>query len=693
MTTTVETPNRETAVEQPPQLAAGVELIGEYKDSGFKDPPYIARRADGQVIQLPRLLYLVAEATDGHRDFDEIGEEVSRRFGRGLDADGVELLVDKKLRPLGVLADADGSSPELPKSDPMLALKAKTAVIPERAVMTVARIFRPLFFPPVVAAVLVTFFALDVWLFLYHGVAQGMRQTLYDPLFILLLLGLVVLSAAFHECGHATACHYGGAKPGAMGAGIYIVWPALYTDVTDAYRLGKAGRLRTDLGGVYFNSIFSLATFGVYFLTGWEMLLIVVPLQIMEMLHQLLPFIRLDGYYVVGDLTGVPDMFARIKGTLKSLNPLAESPPEVTQLKPWVRVAVSGYVFSVVPLLMFLLGLTALNMPRIVATAWDSLVLQNARLHLHVAASQYLHVAVDAIQMAVLVLPVAGLYATFWKFGRTLVGAAWARTEGRKFARALLVGGTAAAAAIAAYTWLPNGDYRPIQAAEAGTVRGGLGQVRAIPSGRPSLTVPRAKALGGAPWRAPHHAQGGPKQQPSSPTGPATTTTSPPPTTPAGGAPGTGATPTTTGGSPTTSPAATTGAPGTTTRPQPTSTTQATTTAHAGTPQGTTTPTATTAPSTTQPTTTSPTTQPTTTSPTATQQTTTDQTTTQPTTTGSTTTQPTTTDPTTTQATTTQATTTQPTTTQPTTTQAATTQPTTTTPQSTSTTTPTTTQP
>ena len=136
-----------------------------------------------------------------------------------------------------------------------------------------------------------------------------------------MLLGLVVLSAAFHECGHATACRYGGARPGVMGVGIYIVWPAFYTDVTDAYRLDKKGRLRTDLGGVYFNAIFILLTAGAYFLTGFEPLLLIIPLQHLEILHQFLPFIRLDGYYIVSDLTGVPDMFARIKPALKSLCP------------------------------------------------------------------------------------------------------------------------------------------------------------------------------------------------------------------------------------------------------------------------------------------------------------------------------------------------------------------------------------
>src|SRR5438270_6539074 len=44
----------EAATQPPPGLADGVELIGEYAGSGFRDAPYIARRADGQVIQMAK---------------------------------------------------------------------------------------------------------------------------------------------------------------------------------------------------------------------------------------------------------------------------------------------------------------------------------------------------------------------------------------------------------------------------------------------------------------------------------------------------------------------------------------------------------------------------------------------------------------------------------------------------------------
>ena len=48
-----------------PRLAEGVELLGEYKDSGYSQPPSLVRRADGQVIQMSALLYRVACRIDG----------------------------------------------------------------------------------------------------------------------------------------------------------------------------------------------------------------------------------------------------------------------------------------------------------------------------------------------------------------------------------------------------------------------------------------------------------------------------------------------------------------------------------------------------------------------------------------------------------------------------------------------------
>src|SRR4029453_19193793 len=52
--------------------ATGVELLGEVPGSGYRRPPSLARRGDGQVLQLSPLLNQVLLAVDGRRSVDEV---------------------------------------------------------------------------------------------------------------------------------------------------------------------------------------------------------------------------------------------------------------------------------------------------------------------------------------------------------------------------------------------------------------------------------------------------------------------------------------------------------------------------------------------------------------------------------------------------------------------------------------------
>src|SRR5580700_4973383 len=136
----------------PPRLAEGVELLGTYKDSAYSQPPSLARRADGQVIQMSPLLYQVACRIDGSRGPDTIAALVSADLGRSLNAGQVRYLITTKLLPLGVVA-AGGVPRALPKANPLFALRARATLLPGRIVNLVAMFFRPLFRWPAVVAV------------------------------------------------------------------------------------------------------------------------------------------------------------------------------------------------------------------------------------------------------------------------------------------------------------------------------------------------------------------------------------------------------------------------------------------------------------------------------------------------------------------------------------------------------------
>ena len=206
----------------PVRLAQGTELLGQYQGSGFHDPHHLVRRHDGQVIQVSHLVYLVASALDdGAGDVHRVADQVTRQFGTEVSPDNVSYLVENKLRPCGLVTSEEEAPAALERARPLLGLRLRVGLVPERVHRAVTGALLPLFWPGAVIGALGALVALDVWLLGPHRgeVADGARQIIYQPQLLVLMSGLTIVSAAFHEFGHATAARYGGAKPGAMGGG------------------------------------------------------------------------------------------------------------------------------------------------------------------------------------------------------------------------------------------------------------------------------------------------------------------------------------------------------------------------------------------------------------------------------------------------------------------------------------------
>ena len=442
-----------------PRLAEGVELLGEYQGSGYSQPPSLVRRADGQVIQMSALLYRVTCRIDGSRGPAAIAGLVSGDLGRSLTAEQVRYLITAKLLPLGVVA-AGGAPATPPKASPLFALRARGTLLPERAANAAGVMLRPLFRWPVVVALTGSVAAVDYWLFVVHGLGGGLQQVLRNPVDLLVVLGLSVAAAVFHECGHAAGCRYGGARPGVIGVGIYLVWPSFFTNVTDSYRLSRAGRLRTDLGGLYFNLIFMLALAGIYVATSDQLLLLVIAFTHLEMLEQLLPFVRFDGYFILSDLVGVPDLFARVVPIVKSVLPAGRRDPRVTGLRRGTRIVVTGWVLCVIPLLTFMVGYLLLYLPQVNRALWRSGSVQAQLMSAAVAGHRYPMAAVDAIGVALVALSFAGSLYIVTGLARRSVSAGRRWSAGRPARRLLAaVAGLAVLTGLAAF-WTMQGQFR-----------------------------------------------------------------------------------------------------------------------------------------------------------------------------------------------------------------------------------------
>ena len=236
--------------------ADGIQLLGSVSGSGLVDTTYLVKRGDGQLLQISELLNLVVRELVPGRGPEEVAEAVSQEFGRRLTPQGLEQLITATLQPLGLVVDANeeaGNHAVPPRANPLLSLRFRGTMLSERLVNVVAGWLRPFFYPPVVVVALIALVVMDVVLVLHGSFVDAVDQVLDVPVLLLALILLLVLGGLIHELGHATACRYGGGRPGVIGFGMYIVFPAFFTNVTDSYRLNRAGRLRTDLGGLYFN--------------------------------------------------------------------------------------------------------------------------------------------------------------------------------------------------------------------------------------------------------------------------------------------------------------------------------------------------------------------------------------------------------------------------------------------------------
>jgi putative peptide zinc metalloprotease protein len=464
------------------ERAEGVELIGELTGSGYRVPPALVRRGDGQTIQLTRLLYTVLEAVDGSRSSEEVAAVVAERTGRGVTAENIDTLVAAQLRPLGLLTRDDGSQPEVKRSNPLLGLRFKYVVSDPDKTRRITAPFAALFAPVLVALIAIAFVVVSGWVLFEKGLAAATHQAFDQPGLLLLVFAVTAVSAGFHEFGHAAAARYGGATPGAMGTGLYLVWPAFYTDVTDSYRLGRAGRVRTDLGGLYFNAIFAVAMFGVWAVSQFDALLLIIAAQVLQMVRQLAPFVRFDGYHILADLTGVPDLYSHIKPTLTGLLPGSWRKPEGRVLKAWARAVVAAWVLVVIPVLALSLGLMVYALPRVAATAWASLGRQWTVLEDNLAAGDAVGISLRILSVLAIALPVLATVYLLVRLVRSVSRGVWRSTDGRPLRRTTAALVAAALVAGLAFAWWPRPDtYVPIQPTERGTVFQGMSVVRSEP--------------------------------------------------------------------------------------------------------------------------------------------------------------------------------------------------------------------
>jgi hypothetical protein len=406
-------PTTDAALDAP-MLAPGVRLRGALQGGAYDRDQWLVERY-GSFIQLTELLYRIAEHADGERNSAAIAAEVTAATRWIVTADHVDQLLAAKLAPLGIVmprgAEIATFEPESERARSPLQLAAQTPVLGPRAIEPIARLLHPLFNNLVVLALFSAILGAHVWLFTSGDIWSGVTQMLFNPGLVLAVIAIVLASDVVHEFGHATALRHGGGRARGMGFGMYLIYPALYTDVTDAYRLGRAARVRTDLGGVYFQALFALALIVLSVVLGAPCLMVAVFLIDLEIARQFIPVVRLDGYWLLTDLLGIPDAFTEIRAALVRLARRGGRAGRLSATRLSVRAQrlLAAYALITTGVVATVIFLAARRMPDVVATAEQSLARLGEQLQLVLGNGEYILAAVVVVQMLTLAIPLAGV--------------------------------------------------------------------------------------------------------------------------------------------------------------------------------------------------------------------------------------------------------------------------------------------
>ncbi|HEX9412542.1 MAG TPA: hypothetical protein VF916_03485 [Ktedonobacterales bacterium] len=457
-----------------PRLAEQVQLVGAMRDSGFKAPMWLAVRSQ-RYFQVTALLYRILEAADGRHTLAQIAASVTEATGRAVSAGNVLVLIQDRLIPMGLIAPLEplpgadavssaGSATPAVSAPPApgavrspLKVNMRLMMVRPGVIERVARPLQFLFFPPVVALVLILVALTQWWAYFVHGIASSLFATIYHPDLIPAFILLTVGATIFHEFGHATALRYGGGRARTIGAGFYLMFPVFYTDITDSYRLGRWARVRTDLGGFYFNLLFALGITALYAVTRWEFVLAVILWTDLEIISQCLPFLRYDGYWVFADLTGIPDSFTLIGPFVRSVLPARwRSGRQMPALRRWVKAAFAMYIVVAVPMLVVMLSVLVLGVPRILASAWSSYLRLAHALGIAHHHGQLMTSVSVVLQMLLLSLTVLGLVVALVRLGRVGLTLLW--RHGRRSLKGRLVASlvTVSVVVLLLLAWAPR---------------------------------------------------------------------------------------------------------------------------------------------------------------------------------------------------------------------------------------------
>ncbi len=281
-------------------------------------------RVNGSTYYIGELIRIIVESLREKKPTAEITQRLNQ-WARGhyqfTEATVEQIIVDK-IKPLKIF-DEDGnviSASEARTTAPTSGFTARWDLIRCEDLKGVLELLKHFFHPSLFFGLLATAVYLNYTYFYTlapfaakNMAAQAATQQCLSGLgYLLIYYPAAILILFLHELGHAASAHLFKAPPKSIGFGFYFIFPVLYTDVTEIWKINRVKRTIVNLGGIFFQLLINIGLF--YWMSHTQnpetikILTSLVVINTVTLFINFNPFFKFDGYWIYSDLFKLPNL-------------------------------------------------------------------------------------------------------------------------------------------------------------------------------------------------------------------------------------------------------------------------------------------------------------------------------------------------------------------------------------------------
>lgn len=287
-------------------------LIKDLSLSETDNSRWVLKTMDGRHMRLNQASATLVQLLQKHQSYEEATQDFNLHFNTDLSTDTFRQLAKEKLSGFQILTEEENGTVQ--KKGKYLHLQVPFFSASVAGALSAP--FRFLYSPRLFFMLITILAGLVALVLINYPPQQALEWTNTN---LLLLACLVYPSVLIHELGHIAACREAGTEHGEVGFAFYLIFPVLYSDVTNIWQVPKKRRIIVNLAGATNELLYTVCLFLIFYFTGNKTLLTAFYLINLKILFELNPFVRMDGYWVFSDITNTPNLLPKANKLVKEV--------------------------------------------------------------------------------------------------------------------------------------------------------------------------------------------------------------------------------------------------------------------------------------------------------------------------------------------------------------------------------------